>query len=516
MRESKTHRIIAAMSNKIRFLLLFLFLAANAFGAPKDRHVLIVLWDGMRPDFVSEQTTPALWKLAQEGVLFRNHHSVYPSATNVNGTAIATGMYPGHNGILANHVYRPELDANKTIDVEVAPMVEKGDLWSAGKYVSAPTIAELAQDAGLTTAIATAKTVGLLLDRHVEPERSKRNVTLFAGATLPGDVAKSLGVFPAHGKASEKDEWTAKALIDSLWHDQLPAFSLLWLGEPDDTEHKTAPGSPAALAAIKSSDGNLAQVLAALDRHDTRSTTDIFVVSDHGFSTIRRLIDLRKILSGAGFRVFTEYTTPPRAGDIMMSGNGGSVLFYVAEQDAEVTRKLVEFLQQSDFAGVILTKQKFDGTFPLKAAKIDNDTSPDVVLAFRWSEAKNQFGVPGMIDGDWQRAAGEGTHATLSRFDLHNMLIAAGPDFKKGLTSDLPSGNVDLAPTMASILGISAQMDGRVLTEAMNNSAPPPKAESETLEAKKKFANGEWRQQLKISRVGSTTYLDEGNGEFLK
>jgi membrane-anchored protein YejM (alkaline phosphatase superfamily) len=46
-----------------------------------DRHVVVVVWDGMRPDFVSEQNTPALWQLAREGVVFRNHHSVYPSAT---------------------------------------------------------------------------------------------------------------------------------------------------------------------------------------------------------------------------------------------------------------------------------------------------------------------------------------------------------------------------------------------------------------------------------------------------
>ena len=56
-------------------------------------------------------------------------------------------------------------------------------------------------------------------------------------------------------------------------------------------------------------------------------------------------------------------------------------------------------------------------------------------------DSKNQFNVPGMIDADWQRAAGKGTHATLSRFDMHNTLIAAGPDFKRDQTDDLPSGN---------------------------------------------------------------------------
>ena len=138
----------------------------------------------------------------------------------------------------------------------------------------------------------------------------------------------------------------------------------------------------------------------------------------------------------------------------MLVGNGGSVLFYVVGHDATVTRRLVEFLQQSDFAGVIFTKQGFPGTFHLDDAKIDNPHAPDVVMAFRWNDLKNQFGASGMIDADWQRKAGEGTHATLSRFDMHNTLIAAGPDFRRGQTDDLPTGNVDVAPTILHILGI--------------------------------------------------------------
>src|SRR5947208_4928219 len=160
----------------------------------------------------------------------------------------------------------------------------------------------------------------------------------------------------------------------------------------------------------------------------------------------------------------------------MLVGNGVSVLFYIVGHDAMMTRRLVEFLQQSDVAGVNFTKQGLSGTFHLNDAKIDNPHAPDVVMAFRWNDSKNQFGTPGMIDSDWQRAAGEGTHATLSRFDMHNMLIAAGPDFKKGLTSETPRGNVDLAPTICKILGISAQMDGRVLSEAMDGSAPKPES----------------------------------------
>ena len=103
---------------------------------------------------------------------------------------------------------------------------------------------------------------------------------------------------------------------------------------------------------------------------------------------------------------------------------------------------------------------------------------------------------------------------------MHNTLIAAGPDFKRGETDDLPSGNIDLAPTVLQILGIKppGKMDGRILSEAMVKSGPAvvnPKAEIKTTEAIKDFASGTWRESLQISRVGSTVYLDEGNGEFL-
>ena len=479
---------------------------------------MIVVWDGMRPDFVTEQNTPALWRLAREGVTFRNHHAAYPSATMVNGTTMATGVYPGRSGIIANHVYRPDIDPHQAVDVELSAIVKKGDELSGGKYIAVPTIADLVQRAGARSVIAAAKTVGLLLDRHPNDIGAKNSATLFAGKALPGAaidlISEKLGPFPsAH---LQQDSWTTKALIDFLWKDGIPAFSVLWLGEPDLTEHETAPGAPAALAAIKSADGNLAAVLSALDERKARETTDVFVVSDHGFSTIRRSINVQKVLNGSGFAARTEITGEPKSGDIMLAGNGGSVLFYVIGHDSTVTRRLVEFLQQSDFAGVIFTKQPVEGTFALEEANIQNDRAPDVVMAFRWDASKNQFDVPGMIDADWQRAAGKGTHATLSRFDLHNTLIAAGPDFKRGETSDLASGNVDLVPTILQILDIKSplNMDGRILSEAMTGAIPSREPETKTIEAIKHFSSGTWRQSLQISHVGSTIYLDEGNGAF--
>jgi arylsulfatase A-like enzyme len=510
------------ISMPILGLIFSLGLIGVAADAPNPaRHIVVVVWDGMRPDFISEKTTPTLWKLGREGVTFRNHHAVYPSATMVNGTALVTGVYPGRNGVIANYEYRPEIDRRRPINVESPAAVGRGDELSHGKYICVPTITELVQRAGGRTVIAAAKTVGLLLDRQADIGSAKNCVTLFAGETLPtgtfASIVAALGPFPS--ARLQYDAWTTKAATDFLWKDGVPTLSVIWLGEPDLTEHESALGAPPALAAINSSDENLAAVLSALDRQGVRDTTDIFVVSDHGFSTIRRSIDLRKILSDAGFVAKTEFDDRAKPGDIMLVGNGGSALFYVVGHDATVTRRLVEFLQQSDFAGVIFTKQALPGTFQLNEVKIDNQNTPDVVMAFRWSDSKNQFGTPGMIDADWQRAAGKGTHATLSRFDMHNTLIAAGPDFRRGQTDDLPTGNVDLAPTIARIVEITSpeQMDGRILTEVMvemGQDPTAPKAVTKTIEAAKDFRSGTWRQTLKISQIGSTIYLDEGNGSF--
>ena len=525
--------------------LLFLIVCSSAAAvvpAKPERHVVVVVWDGMRPDFVTEQNTPTLWNLAREGITFRNHHAVYPSATMVNGTAIVTGVYPGKNGIIANHVYRPDIDPHHSIDVELPAVVKKGDEVSGGKYILVPTIAELVQHAGGRTVIASAKTVGLLLDRQVDVGTAKNCVTLFAGKSLPAGIMPSitptLGPFPSGHL--QQDAWTTKAMTDCFWKDGVPALSVLWLGEPDLTQHESAPGAPAALAAIKSADENLAAVLSALDQRDARGRTDVFIVSDHGFSTIKRSVDLRRILNDAGFtakieelriakdgnqsaggiRDKTESNDQPNPGDIMLAANGGSVLFYVVGHDKKNIRRLVEFLQQSDFAGVIFTKEPIEGTFGLTQALIHRGDAADVVMAFHWTDLQNQFGVTGEIDADWQRAAGKGTHATLSRFDMHNTLIAAGPDFKRGQTDDLPTGNVDLVPTILQILGIKVphQMDGRILSEAVaapTSLLPAPKPEAKSIEARKDFPSGTWRQTLKISRVGSTIYLDEGNGAFV-
>jgi predicted AlkP superfamily pyrophosphatase or phosphodiesterase len=487
-----------------------------AVSAANSRHVVLIVWDGMRPDFVTEKYAPTLDRLAHDGVRFRNHHSVYPTATDVNGAALATGCYPNRNGLAANLEFRPAINSRQPIDMGDPDSIKRGDDVSGGKYLAIPTFVELLRAAGKKVALVGAKSVAMLFDRQNDWTYARikgKALTIFAAAPLDPaareEMTKLVGplIDDPGATAAQRNHFATRALTEFFWRDSVPDFSLLWLSEPDLAEHNFAPGSPEAIAAIKAVDNELAMVLSALDKKRVRDSTDIFVVSDHGFSTIRRSVDVVALLNKAGFRAAKEFSDKPNPGDILVAGNGGTVLFYVRDHDRDVTQRLVDWLQRSDFAGVIFTRDRLARTFASSDAFIETTDGADVVMSFRSYDEKNQFSVTGMIDADWNRKAGEGTHATLSRFDVNNALLAAGPEFRRGLEISAPSGNIDLAPTILAISGVDIPkgLAGRRLDNGEDGSSDwHPQSGARHLEAN----NGGWHQQLHITHFSGSDYLE--------
>lgn len=485
----------------------------------KAEHVILMVWDGMRPDFVTQENAPNLWMLRRDGVFFANNHPAYPSSTNVNGAALATGDQPGRTGILGNQEFRPSIDSHKPFDTAEYPGLPATDPQLIARHLLVPTFPEILHAAGERTVIAGSKPVAQLFDRLRERknETARQSAVLYRGRIFPESAAaplmKTLGPFPTrHSFPNEKqDAWTTRALTEVLWKDGIPKFSLLWLSEPDFSQHETAPGSPASRAAIKCVDDNLGKVIAALKARDALPRTDILVVSDHGFSTIDQAVDVAEQLRAAGFDAVRELADEPPPGQVLVVTLGGAVEFYVLDHSQEVINRLVAFLQNSSFAGVIFTRQPHEGTFTFAQAFMETADPPDVFVACRWNEHSNKFDVPGAIASDIGHTAGQGTHTTLSRFDMHNTLIACGPDFRHGWIDETPSGNIDVAPTILAILGINppSKMDGRVLAEAFSDKNPMPNVHVSELVAEKKG----WHQEIRLTTVERTTYLVEGNGE---
>ena len=513
------------MSNLLfpRALILVLLFssAVTSVRAGNAEHVVIIVWDGLRPDCINERDTPKLSELTRQGVFFKNHHAVYLSSTEVNAAALATGDFPYRNGILGNREYRPEIDPLKPVEVDSAYVVRKGDELTGGHYLPVPTLPEIVRAAGGSVAVVGNKPVPRLFDRN-EPN-SKGHDAASLMATLPTDavkrIAKSNREIPADSTPQGKlDAMATRALVFGLWGEAVPKLSLLWLSEPDMSQHQFGPGSKEARTAIQNCDASLGLVMSELTARGLRSNTDVFVVSDHGFSTINRTVAIPALLRKVGFRAETEFQAPPTNGDIMVVNEGGSVLLCVIGHDEVVTRKLVEFFQQQDFTGVLFTRQPMPGTFTLAQVKIDTAHAPDLVVSLKWSADRNTAGLAGMlvVDGPaTSYAARGGAHGSLSRFDMQNTLIAAGSDFRAGAHDDLPSSNADLAPTILSVLGINPPqpMDGRVLSEEMPGGSvawPPPTVS--TLNSESRSAKSVWRQSLRLTQYGGTVYIDEGNG----
>jgi len=67
----------------------------------------------------------------------------------------------------------------------------------------------------------------------------------------------------------------------------------------------------------------------------------VFVVSDHGFSTISRKVDVAAELSATGFAARRTAAGGLKRGEVMTISNGGTTLLYAGEHDDALCRDLV-------------------------------------------------------------------------------------------------------------------------------------------------------------------------------
>src|SRR6516162_8655823 len=106
---------LSAILATVRLSGLVIAIAGAALPASAGRATLniVLVLDGLRPDAITPEETPNLWRLRQEGVNFTNSHSVFPTVTRVNATAIGTGMHPGSTGILGNQMFAAAVDSRR-------------------------------------------------------------------------------------------------------------------------------------------------------------------------------------------------------------------------------------------------------------------------------------------------------------------------------------------------------------------------------------------------------------------
>ena len=179
---------------------------------------------------------------------------------------------------------------------------------------------------------------------------------------------------------------------------------------------------------------------------------------------------------GRGYRYnsrsFVVPSQPPMDA-VVIAANGGSDYLYVVNKNVNMVKDIVSFLQSREEFGAIFVDDDYGavpGTFKMSTVNLEMaGRSPAIIVSYNYNE--NAI-VQGMKGTEYESMQGNrGMHGSFSPVDVHNTMIASGPDFKSGFHDHVPSGNIDVAPTIACLLSLNLpDTDGRVLYEAIKNS----------------------------------------------
>src|SRR5579859_7442450 len=83
-----------------------MLVSGSGFAQNRPPHnVILFVPDGLRGHIVTPQTAPAMAAVRDKGVNFANPHSLFPTFTTANASAMATGHYLGDTGDFSNTIY---------------------------------------------------------------------------------------------------------------------------------------------------------------------------------------------------------------------------------------------------------------------------------------------------------------------------------------------------------------------------------------------------------------------------
>ena len=482
---------------------------------PVRRLVLVLVVDGLRPDSITAEDTPTLFRLRAEGVDLVNSHAVFPTVTRVNAAAIATGTQPGTNGLVGNQMFVPAVDDRRAFDTGDHRNFLALDRATGGRVLQAPTLAERLHARGLRLAGVSSGSTGsafLLNPKSVAGVGALVNGYLEPGQTVAYPAPVSEAVLARFGPAPAKApggarfdasvNWTQQVLREYVLPELAPDVVINWLTEPDHSQHHVGVGSPAAREALRNDDREIAQVLAGLDA----ALTSVLVVSDHGFTTNTAGVDVAGALIEAKLKAARDST------DVILASSGQAVALHVEGHDAARIARLARFVQAQDWGGVVFSAQAVDGAFPLELINVANrDRGPDLLFTFPWTSRRSAFGVPGT---DLANVSAGGSpyvsdHGSMSPWNVRNTFLAWGAGVKKGITARAPAGNVDVTPTVLALLGLEGEagLDGRVVAEALQGGPDPEAVAVET--RVHTAAAGGYRAALQISTVDGRRYVDK-------
>ena len=489
------------------------------------RLIAIFVVDGLRPDSINAADTPTIHRLRSEGVDYANGHSIFPTSTRVNAASLVSGTYPARHGIVGNTMFVAGVDPRAPLDTgDYHQLIRLEE--AEGRMITAPTLAEVLQRDGrrLVTVSSGSTGNGLLLNPQSRHGAGVAIHGLFdTGKTaafppeVSDEVIRRFGSPPPDPDDIGQMEWTDTVLRDYVLPELRPDVVIDWMGPLDSAQHDHGVGSPAAKTALRAIDRSLTRTLSAMQTPGLPRRIDVVIASDHGFAQHTAGANVVQALIAAGLKQTVEST------DIIVANQAQSVLFYVPSGDQQQIARLIRFLQQQPWAGVVFTRDGGSeqggepGTLSLALTQgLHPSRSPDVAVSLAWRPERNAYGVRGSHTISSTTAGrltgGASGHGGLSPWVVHNTLVLWGTDFRSRARVSAPASLADVMPTVLEVLGVAKDSCtsggcGRVLVESLSGPARPPSSVTRRSVA---ASAGPYRAVLRISTVAGHTYIDEG------
>ncbi len=420
------------------------------------RRVVVVVLDGLRRDLIAEPHMPALGRFARRSRSFGAHRSMFPSATRVVSASFATGCTPARHELAGNTLALMEEGRLVYHDAGFPDFLQHKRRVT-GRSLGAPTLAERLAPHG-----------GMILFSNVSPGAAYAHdpdgygfVYHRAGSFGPGrtplDGVQGLRI----AQDAAGDSAMTERFIDELLIERRPPLAILWMGEPDATQHLAPLGSPEHLAALAAADANAARVIEAVDRlRDAGEDVLLILCSDHGHQTVSRVVDVEAELIAAALKASRD------SDDVVTPTSGTSTLVYVHPEHADRAAAIGAFLSGRDWIDRVIPAAELAS---VGQAALGGLT---FAVSLKSDEEPNAFGVPGR-SCEARPAPGKvthlhcGQHGGLGRYEQMPFLMIDGAGFTAGTTSSAPTSPIDIAPTILAHLQVQAEgMDGRALQSA--------------------------------------------------
>lgn len=453
---------------------------------------------------------PNACRLAESGVRFLDHHAAYPSHTRVNVATLSTGVGPGRHGIVANAMLVAGATADHRVDTGNHEHIDALDRHTGGRALLVPGLAELLAERGESVAVAGTGSPGSNLLWSRRDRRKVLNTNADYGVPEVVEAHRRLGGVPPvePGAYVRRPRYAAQAAIQMHLPDPLNRVVVLWLSEPDHAQHGFGLSSPEALDGMRAVDACLGEVLAALDRLGLRDTFDVLFLSEHGHSTVTAQRSLAAHVNEA-LAETGQALALAVASDYVYAAPGAPV------PGSDELAPIVAWLRAQPWVGAVLAARDdvstLPGVLPLRRVwgGATNDRAPLLAVSAHWSDDPNEAGIRGTTSVLDAKATLRSTHGSLSPYDMHATLLAAGPSFRDGWESDLPTGAIDVMPTLLTLLGLPLpdHLEGRVLWEALRTPGNAPDAAREEAVEPSSLARDGREVVLHLRHVGESCYV---------